>query len=147
MKNLQTHHGEADSLNTFVEETMPILWFIAPGFTPGMMRNPERGSSLPRLRHRLARAPWDRQMVLRKMGGKMPPPPFAPFWLNTLFFTVWFGPLWGLLMWFGSWKNDGFSVPLAVLNALFAGLLFGLFMALIHSWRKRANKLPDWKSL
>ncbi|WP_409443767.1 DUF6404 family protein [Serratia plymuthica] len=33
------------------------------------------------------------------------------------------------------------------LNALIAGLLFGLFMALIHFWRKRANKLPDWKSL
>lgn len=49
MKNLQTHHSEADSLNTFVEETMPILWFIAPGFTPGMMRNPERGMSVCQL--------------------------------------------------------------------------------------------------
>lgn len=82
-----------------------------------------------------------------KMGGKMPPPPFAPFWLNTLFFAVWFGPLWGIVMWFSRWKNQDFSVLLAVFTALFAGLLFGLFMALIHSWRKRANKLPDWKSL
>ena len=23
-----------------------------------------------------------------KVGGKMPPPPFAPFWLNTLFFAA-----------------------------------------------------------
>jgi len=50
-------------------------------------------------------------------------------------------------MWFSRWKNQDFSVLLAVFTALFAGLLFGLFMALIHSWRKRANKLPDWKSL
>ncbi len=40
------------------------------------------------------------------MGGKMPPPPFAPFWLNTLFFAVWFGPLWGIVMWFSRWKNQ-----------------------------------------
>ncbi len=39
-----------------------------------------------------------------KVGGKMPPPPFAPFWLNTLFFAAWFGPLWGLMMWFSTGK-------------------------------------------
>ncbi|HIE1457116.1 TPA: hypothetical protein ACXJGQ_004189 [Serratia marcescens] len=30
----------------------------------------------------------------------MPPPPFAPFWLNTLFFAVWFGPLCRFAVWF-----------------------------------------------
>ena len=31
-----------------------------------------------------------------KLGGKMPPPPFAPFWRNMLFFAAWFGCLWGV---------------------------------------------------
>ena len=82
-----------------------------------------------------------------KMGSKMPPPPFAPFWLNTMFFAAWYSPIWGIFMWFTIWKNQGFSVLHAVFIALFSGLLFGLFMALFHYWRKRSNKLPDWKSL
>lgn len=64
-----------------------------------------------------------------KMGGKMPPPPFAPFWLNTLFFAVWFGPLWGIVMWFSSWKNQDFSVLLAVFTALLP------VCCLVYSWR------------
>ncbi|MDR5020055.1 DUF6404 family protein [Yersinia rochesterensis] len=28
-----------------------------------------------------------------------------------------------------------------------AGLMFGLFMALFHYWKRRMNKLPDWNSL
>ncbi|EPK2640866.1 DUF6404 family protein, partial [Klebsiella pneumoniae] len=27
------------------------------------------------------------------------------------------------------------------------GVLFGLTMALFHLWRRKVNKLPDWKDL
>ncbi|WP_222848688.1 DUF6404 family protein, partial [Klebsiella pneumoniae] len=27
------------------------------------------------------------------------------------------------------------------------GVLFGLTMALFHLWRRKVNKLPDWKVL
>ena len=82
-----------------------------------------------------------------KLGGKMPPPPFAPFWLNMLFFAVWFGPLWGVFMWFSTWQSEGYSASGALFASATAGVLFGFFMALFHSWRKRANKLPDWDRL
>lgn len=82
-----------------------------------------------------------------KMGGTMPPPPFAPFWLNTLFFGVWFGPVWGMLMWFSRWQDQNASIFVALLASSTSGLLFGLLMALFHAWRKRVNKLPSWKNL
>lgn len=82
-----------------------------------------------------------------KVGGKMPPPPFAPFWLNTLFFAAWFGPLWGLMMWFSTWQSEGYSISGALFASVTAGGLFGFLMALFHVWRKRANNLPDWDRL
>jgi hypothetical protein len=82
-----------------------------------------------------------------KAGGKMPPPPFAPFWLNMLFFAVWFGPLWGVFMWFSTWQSEGYSASGVLFASATAGVLFGFFMALFHAWRKRANKLPDWDRL
>lgn len=85
--------------------------------------------------------------LMWRMGVNMPPPPFAPFWLNTLFFGVWFGPLWGVLMWFMVWKNQGYTGDEALILSLVTGLLFGFFMALFHYWRKKANRLSDWNDL
>ncbi|MEL0554978.1 MULTISPECIES: DUF6404 family protein [Enterobacteriaceae] len=85
--------------------------------------------------------------LLWNAGWKMPPPPFAPFWLNMVFFAGWFGPVWGLLMWFSGWRDQGHSVTYALYLSACSGMLFGFFMALFHAWRKRANNLPDWKQL
>ena len=82
-----------------------------------------------------------------KLGGKMPPPPFAPFWRNMLFFAAWFGCLWGVFMWFSTWQSEGYSAAGALFASATAGVLFGFFMALFHAWRTRANKLPDWDRL
>ncbi|ERK14347.1 hypothetical protein L580_3503 [Serratia fonticola AU-P3(3)] len=85
--------------------------------------------------------------LLWKWGVQIPPPPFAPFWLNTLCFGGFFGPLWGVIMWFTIWKSEGYSASMALQTSFITGLLFGVFMALYHYWRKRVNKLPDWNSL
>lgn len=85
--------------------------------------------------------------LLWKLGAQIPPPPFMPFWLNMLCFGGFFGSVWGLFMWFTTWQNQGHNVLMAVQSSLLAGVLFGLFMALYHYWRKRVNKLPDWGSL
>lgn len=77
----------------------------------------------------------------------MPPPPFAPFWRNMLFFAAWFGCLWGVFMWFSTWQSEGYSALDALFASVTAGGLFGFLMALFHAWRKRANKLPDWDRL
>ena len=65
----------------------------------------------------------------------------------VLFFAAWFGPLWGLMMWFSTWQSEGYSASGALFASATAGVLFGFFMALFHVWRKRANKLPDWDRL
>ncbi|MFN3067444.1 DUF6404 family protein [Serratia sp. J2] len=85
--------------------------------------------------------------LLWKFGVQMPPPPFMPFWLNVLCFGGFFGSVWGLFMWFTTWKSECYSVLMALQTSLLAGGLFGLMMALYHYWRKRVNKLPDWDSL
>lgn len=82
-----------------------------------------------------------------KCGLQIPPPTFAPLWMNTLVFGVWFALIWGIFMWFSHWKDQGYAVSAVLLVSFSAGLFFGFFMALYHYWTKRVNKLPDWDSL
>ena len=85
--------------------------------------------------------------LLWKAGVKVPPLPFAPFGLVFLICAGWFAPVWGLWMWFTTWNAQGMSVHYAFLTALISGGLFGLSMALIHFWRRKANALPSWQDL
>lgn len=85
--------------------------------------------------------------LLWRLGVQIPPPPFMSFWLNVLCFGGFFGTIWGLFMWFTTWKSECYSVLMALQTSLQVGLPFGLMMALYHYWRKRVNKLPDWDSL
>ena len=38
---------------------------------------------------------------------KRQPLPFASFWQITLLMGGWFGPAWGICMWFFTWKDTG----------------------------------------
>lgn len=40
-----------------------------------------------------------------RMGVRIPPLPFAPFWQVALLMGVPFGTIWGLLMWVFIWKD------------------------------------------
>jgi hypothetical protein len=84
---------------------------------------------------------------LWRLGFKIPPIPFIPFWKNFLFFGFTFGIPWGLFMWFFSWKDMGLLPLGALLLITVAGIFFGIWMAGFQWWRKRVNKLPDWKAL
>lgn len=85
--------------------------------------------------------------LLWKCGVHIPPPPFAPFWLNVTFFGVTFGLTWTLIMTLTVWRASPIIMPVLLSHALFAGLIFGLSMALFHSWRRAANRLPAWNKL
>lgn len=82
--------------------------------------------------------------LLWKLGIKVPLPPFAPFWLNVLYFGGFFGTLWGTFMWFTLWKSENCGALMALQKSCFAGLFFGLWMALYYYWLKKVKKLPDW---
>ncbi|MEH2727512.1 DUF6404 family protein, partial [Klebsiella pneumoniae] len=82
-----------------------------------------------------------------KAGLKIPPLPFATFWQITLLMGGWFGPAWGICMWFSSWKDSGMQPGVAFVSSIVAGICFGVLMAAYHWWRKVVNNLPDWDSL
>ncbi|MHA7845708.1 DUF6404 family protein [Serratia sp. D1N4] len=85
--------------------------------------------------------------LLWKCGINVPPPPFAPFWLNVLCFGGWFGSLWGTFMWFSTWKSEGYSLLMVLRTSCTAMLFFGVCMALHYYWLRKVKKLPDWNSL
>lgn len=84
---------------------------------------------------------------LWRLGLKIPPFPFASFWLITGIMGCWFGPVWGLWMWFSTWKNTGMSPAVAAFMSILSGFMFGMLLGVFHMWRKKVNRLPDWKDL
>lgn len=83
---------------------------------------------------------------LWKLGVEIPPLPFASFWQISVM-MIWFGPVWGNVMWFSSWKRMGMSPSVAIFWSLIAGILFTVLMGAFHWWCKKANNLPEWKDL
>ena len=84
---------------------------------------------------------------LWKLGFKIPPPHFVPFWKTTLFASLWFGGAWGVVMWLTVWSRQGVVLGAALVAAAAAGLCFGLFMSLYYAYGRRKHRLPDWSSL
>ena len=85
--------------------------------------------------------------LLWRLGVILPPPHFASFGFNFFFAAVWFGVLWGALMWFTIWSRQGMSALAAVISALFAGGLFGLGMAAYYHFSARKHNLPGWSQI
>jgi len=86
-------------------------------------------------------------MFLWKMGVRVAPPPFSPFWTNFLCFTGVNTPFWGIVMWIVFWKakqEDLFSAAVIILSV---GIVFGLFMAVLETWRGKVNHLPAWSEV
>lgn len=79
-----------------------------------------------------------------KLGIAMPPPLFMSFTGLALLNGPFFGALWGLLMWFASWRGEGWSASAAIVAALGAGALFGVMMAFYYRWKARKLNLPSW---
>ena len=78
---------------------------------------------------------------------QVPPPLFAPFWLNTLFFSLYFGLIWGLSLWFVVWQSQERSPLWAVTASCLTGLLYGLMTAFFYRVAKKRKRLPDWNRL
>ena len=83
--------------------------------------------------------------LLWRLGINIPPLPFAPFWQVFVVMTGYFSLGYGLWMYWTVWRAQGMPLLFACEISLIAGVLFGLTMALFHLWRRKVNKLPDWK--
>ncbi|WP_019027757.1 DUF6404 family protein [Colwellia piezophila] len=86
-------------------------------------------------------------VLLRKLGFKIRPFHYCSFMFNFLTSSLWFGGAWGLIMWFTTWQPNDMPIQIALLTSLFAGLLFGLFMALYFKRSAKKNNLSDWQKL
>ena len=85
--------------------------------------------------------------LLWRLGINIPPLPFAPLWQVFVVLTGDFSLGYGLWMYWTVWRAQGMPLLFACEVSLIAGVLFGLTMALFHLWRRKVNKLPDWKDL
>ncbi|AIY44169.1 hypothetical protein LT85_5011 [Collimonas arenae] len=78
-------------------------------------------------------------------GISVPPPHFVGFVRNFVFSGGVFGIAWGAIMWFGIWSHGGMSALHAACATLFAGVFFGLVMALYYRHGARKYQLAQWK--
>ncbi|KIN62403.1 hypothetical protein Z946_1261 [Sulfitobacter noctilucicola] len=81
------------------------------------------------------------------MGWLVKPPHYAPFWRVVLGYALWFGPVWGPLMWFLTWRAQGHGLVAALVASVCAGLLFGVLMAIYYRRSRSRNKLSSWDDL
>ncbi len=84
---------------------------------------------------------------LWKLGLKIPPTPFMSFRHVLVLMSVWYSVVWGLVMYFCTWRAQECHLLSPVFTVSVLGLFFGFFMALFHLWRKKVNGLPDWSEL
>jgi len=82
--------------------------------------------------------------ILWRMGIKVPPPLFAPFWPCAILLSGYFVVAWGLFMWLFAWSHRDMPLWLMLSSALFAGLLFGLCMAAYYRHVAHKHNLPAW---
>lgn len=85
--------------------------------------------------------------LLAKAGFRTIPAPYRSFQSNTLFMGLYFGVLWGVLMYFWIWRGQNMTVQHAVAAAAVAGLLFGLGMAAVANWQRKRWHLSRWQDL
>ena len=85
--------------------------------------------------------------LLWNMGLVVPPPQLAPFSVNFLLLSAFFAIAWGLVMWFGVWSSRGMSPIYALKTSVFAGLAYGLIMALVFRFSAKKFDLPAWSEI
>ena len=86
-------------------------------------------------------------VLLRKLGFSIRPFHYCSFISNFLASSIWFSGVWGLIMWFTTWQFNDTPIQFALLTSLFAGLFFGLIMALYYKHSAKKNNLSDWHAL
>ncbi|KFC76866.1 DUF6404 family protein [Buttiauxella agrestis] len=85
--------------------------------------------------------------LLWRFNFRCRPPHFVPFYMTFLNFSLYFGVLWGGIMWFLQWRNDGDTAGSILLKIVSAGITFGLIMTVYYALSRWYYRLPAWKDL
>ncbi|MCG3460381.1 DUF6404 family protein [Xenorhabdus bovienii] len=85
-------------------------------------------------------------ILVWKLGVKIPPPTFASFWSNVVIFGSSNSILWSFLVYLDISYFRRSTIEL-FLQGIFFGFVSGILFASFHFYRRKTNKLPDWKDL
>jgi hypothetical protein len=85
--------------------------------------------------------------LMHQWGRQARPPHyqgFARLWLsNGLFFSL----IWGAMMYFLTWRDQGMPLATAAEMSILAGLLFGAMAAGFTRYKRKKNGLNRWEDL
>ena len=115
-----------------------------------MKSNPRREAALRLLAATgLKRSNYEPPLLrlLWRLGVDAPPPHFASFVGNALVAGVFFGSIWGFLMWLFLWRQQAVPATAPIVLTVVAGLFFGIAMAGYYAFGQRKYKLPSWHSM
>lgn len=76
---------------------------------------------------------------LWKLGLKIPPTPFMSFRHVLVLMSVWYSVVWGLVMYFCTWRAQGMPPLVACVHSLCAGLFFGFLWRCFTCGEKRST--------
>lgn len=82
--------------------------------------------------------------LMWRFGWYVAPPHLATFTGNVFFLGAWFGLTFGVVMSIAAWSREGVPIVAQVVVAIFAGLAFGLSMAIYYRRGARKQQLPSW---
>ena len=85
--------------------------------------------------------------ILWYLRFKVPPPHFASFLGVFAVAATVFGLTWGLLMWLVLWSDRDMPIQRALVQTAFAGLIFGLLLAVYYHYGARRHGLPKWEDI
>jgi len=85
--------------------------------------------------------------ILWQLRVKVPPPHFASFLGVFAVAATVFGFTWGLMMWLVRWSDQDMPLHRALVQIAFAGLVFGLLLALYYHYGARRHGLPKWEDI
>ncbi|MEK2646081.1 DUF6404 family protein [Bdellovibrio sp. BCCA] len=79
------------------------------------------------------------------MGQNVPPIIFCKMWQIALSLGINFAAGWGLAMHFVSWRRHNMPISLQVAASVFAGVLFGVSMAIYYKSQRKKYGLTTWE--
>ncbi|MDC9149058.1 DUF6404 family protein [Escherichia coli] len=82
--------------------------------------------------------------ILWRLGIRLPPLPFMPFWQVTVLTGGLMGHFTGMCNVVYLLGPSGMVAGEAIIISITGGVLSGLCMASFHWWRRKVNRLPPW---
>ena len=85
--------------------------------------------------------------IVRSWGKQIKPPVYASFSEIFTHYSLVFGTLWALIMFFVFWQHGGTPALEIVLTTLIVGTALGGLVAGYFRWMAHRHNLPSWSEL